>query len=88
MLDFEDIIRTNIDKELALLLSKDKIEHVKKWVIIACVKGLNYIERMCKLIFYQSNRQIALSICKILKAVIEFEKPRLDVLDERGEKWA
>lgn len=87
VLEYEDIVRYTLDTDLVGVVNQEKIDHIKKWVVIACAKGFPYIERMCKQIMHMTSRHMALSTCHIIKSVLDFEKPNLEILEERGEKW-
>lgn len=87
LIEFENIVRVYIDRELKGIIQQEYIEHVKKWIVIACSKGFPYLNKMCKMQVKQTNSHLALQIAKLAKILIQSEK-NLDVLDERGESWS
>lgn len=59
-----------MDKKLKNILHHEYVDHIKKWIIIACAKGFPYIEKMCKMKIPMNKSHLAMQIAKIAKVII------------------
>ncbi len=46
LIEYENVARYYLDRGLKKTLPQEYIDHLKKWVVIACAKGFPYLEKV------------------------------------------